>query len=318
MVVHFWIRASSFPLREGFKMQRKAGKIFSIVFLLFLSGSFFHLQHVDSQDQKNFLWRVQSQTATVYLLGSIHFMKRELYPLPQRIEGAFDHSGVLAIGANINDLDHMDAQPWMGRAYYPGQEGIEDHLSGETYERVKKESERLGLSLRHLRKRKPWFLAFTLTGRELARMGFDPRDRLDKYFLSKATGRKKIIEIESLEEQVHPMSSLSDEDQELFLLSTIEDLPALKEEVDRLLRIWSTGDLKGMESLSFRDRKEDRRSSPAFEKIVYDRNQRMISKVEDFLRTGETYFVIVGAGHLLGGRGMIEMLKEKGYRVEQF
>jgi len=114
------------------------------------------------------------------------------------------------------------------------------------------------------------------------------------------------------------MSSLSDEDQELFLLSTIEDLPALKEEVDRLLRIWSTGDLKGMESLSFRDRKEDRRSSPAFEKIVYDRNQRMISKVEDFLRTGETYFVIVGAGHLLGGRGMIEMLKEKGYRVEQF
>jgi len=43
----------------------------------------------------------------------------------------------------------------------------------------------------------------------------------------------------------------------------------------------------------------------------------MVSKIEDLLRTKETYFVIVGAGHLVGNRGIIEILKGKGYFVEQ-
>jgi hypothetical protein len=43
----------------------------------------------------------------------------------------------------------------------------------------------------------------------------------------------------------------------------------------------------------------------------------MASKIEDFLRNRETYFVVVGAGHLVGSQGIIEILKGKGYMVEQ-
>jgi hypothetical protein len=43
----------------------------------------------------------------------------------------------------------------------------------------------------------------------------------------------------------------------------------------------------------------------------------MASKIEDFLKTKETYFVIVGAGHLVGEKGMVEILKKKGYQVDQ-
>jgi hypothetical protein len=43
----------------------------------------------------------------------------------------------------------------------------------------------------------------------------------------------------------------------------------------------------------------------------------MASKIEDFLRTKETYFVIVGAGHLVGEKGILQILKRKGYVVEQ-
>jgi uncharacterized protein YbaP (TraB family) len=43
----------------------------------------------------------------------------------------------------------------------------------------------------------------------------------------------------------------------------------------------------------------------------------MASKIEDFLRTKETYFEIVGAGDVVGNRGIIEILKGKGYIVEQ-
>jgi uncharacterized protein YbaP (TraB family) len=43
----------------------------------------------------------------------------------------------------------------------------------------------------------------------------------------------------------------------------------------------------------------------------------MVSKIEDYLRTGETHFVVVGAGHLLGEKGIINLLRQKGYQIEQ-
>jgi hypothetical protein len=62
---------------------------------------------------------------------------------------------------------------------------------------------------------------------------------------------------------------------------------------------------------------EDKRLSAIFEKVIFERNRRMVSKIEDFLRTKETYFVIVGAGHLVGSQGVIELLRGKGYLIEQ-
>jgi uncharacterized protein YbaP (TraB family) len=72
-----------------------------------------------------------------------------------------------------------------------------------------------------------------------------------------------------------------------------------------------------MEAILTRSISEDKRFSFIFEKLIYERNRKMASKIKDFLRTGETYFVIVGAGHLVGDRGIIEILKGKGCHVEQ-
>jgi uncharacterized protein YbaP (TraB family) len=62
---------------------------------------------------------------------------------------------------------------------------------------------------------------------------------------------------------------------------------------------------------------EDRRLSSIYERLIYERNGNMASRVEDLLRTKETYFVIVGAGHLVGDKGVIEILKKRGYLLEQ-
>jgi uncharacterized protein len=73
-----------------------------------------------------------------------------------------------------------------------------------------------------------------------------------------------------------------------------------------------------METILTRSVSEDKRLSSIFEKLIYERNRKMVLKIEDFLRTKEVYFVIVGAGHLVGNQGIIEILKGKGYLVEQF
>jgi uncharacterized protein YbaP (TraB family) len=72
-----------------------------------------------------------------------------------------------------------------------------------------------------------------------------------------------------------------------------------------------------MESILTKSVSEDRRLSSIFEKVVYERNRKMASRIEEFLQSKETHFVIVGASHLVGDRGIIEILSRKGYLVEQ-
>jgi uncharacterized protein YbaP (TraB family) len=85
----------------------------------------------------------------------------------------------------------------------------------------------------------------------------------------------------------------------------------------KLTQAWTSGDTKAMESILTKSVSEDGRLAFILEKLVYERNRKMVSKIEDYLKEKETYFVMVGAGHLVGDRGIIEILKGKGYLVEQ-
>jgi uncharacterized protein len=298
-------------------MRNKSWKLLAIFFILILFSSFFFTQNVLSQSQKSFLWKVQSKTNTVYLLGSLHFFKKELYPLHPKVENAFDQSEFLVVEANVNDARKIDIQKLAENAFYPANDTLEKHVSQEIYELMKKETSGLGIPLELINKQKPWFLAMTLEALVSLKLGFDPNYGIDMYFLSKAEGKKKILELESLDYQIDLLSKLSDKDQELLLLYTLKDLNILEQDLGKLTQAWTSGDTKGTESILTRSVSEDRRLSSIFEKLIYERNRKMVSKIEDFLRTNEIYFVIVGAGHLVGNQGIIEILKGKGYLVEQ-
>ena len=53
------------------------------------------------------------------------------------------------------------------------------------------------------------------------------------------------------------------------------------------------------------------------EKFVWARHEDMAKKIEGYLATKERHFVAVGALHLAGPRGLVEMLKKRGYLVKQ-
>ena len=297
--------------------MKKAPKLLSVVFALVFASSLFFVQDALCQPQKSFLWKIQSEGNTVYVLGSLHFAKREIYPLHQRIENAFDQSDFLVVEANVNDIGKADVQKLVGSALYPANDTLEKHVSAETYERVKKEIGGLGVPPELISKQKPWFLAMTLVALESVKLGLDPKLGIDMHFLSKAQGKKKILELESLDYQISVLSGLSDKDQELFLLYTLKDLNILEQEIDKMIQAWTSGDTKAMEALMTRSVSEDKKLSSIYEKLVYERNKKMALKIENFLKAKETYFIIVGAGHLVGNEGIIELLKKDGYRAEQ-
>ena len=297
-------------------MIKKSIRFLSISSILILLSFSIIAQEAVAQSKKSFLWKIQSKTNTVFVFGSIHYLKKEFYPLDEKIENSFTQSDILAVEANINDIKRGDIQKLVGSAFYPDNETLEKNVSVETYEMVKKELGGLSLPAEVINKERPWFLALTFTSLETLKLGFDPRYGIDNYFLSKAAG-KKIFELESFDYQISLFSKLSDKDQELFLLYTLKDLNVLRQELDGLIQAWNSGDTKSMELILTKSLEEDKRLSPIYEKLVYERNRDMASKIEDYLKRKETYFVIIGAGHLVGDQGIIQILKGKGFLVEQ-
>jgi uncharacterized protein len=300
------------------KVRNNARRFLPLLFLLCWIGSPVYREEAFGQEGKNFLWKAQSEASTVYLFGSIHFLKKENYPLGHAVETAFEKSDILVVEANIQDPGKVNPQAIMGKGLYPPEDSIAEHLSPETYEMLKNETAKMGLPPEFFRMQRPWLLSMTLEAMELLKLGYDPRYGADVYFLSKASGRKKILELESVDEQINLLAGLSDREQELLLRLTLKDLQTAAREVDQAVRAWKSGDTKGMEAVMTKSLKEDSQLVPIHEKLIVERNRKMVSTVESYLKSEGAYFVVVGAGHLTGEKGIIAELRKKGYPVEQF
>jgi uncharacterized protein len=285
--------------------------------VLTLSGYLLFANSAFSYDQKSFLWKIRSGGATVYLLGSIHFLKRDVYPLQETIENSYESSDTLVVEANINEINKLDLTKFTSRAFYQGDDHIERHVSPETYRLIKQESETLGFPGELIRMQKPWFLALALQAMELVKLGYDPQYGVDFHFLAKAEGKKRILELESVEEQINLLSGFSESEQELFLLYTLKNLRAMDGQVETLVRAWASGDAQAIESMLSDSALQDRAIAPILRKLFDDRNLKMCSRIESYLNSTGSYFVIVGAGHLVGKGGIIELIKGKGYVIEQ-
>lgn len=268
--------------------------------------------------EKSFLWEVRSESNTVYLLGSVHFATKSLYPLKNTIRHAYQQSDHLVVEINPDVVPPEKMQALMlKRGVYTGGETLVSKVTKETYAQVDAQLKKSGMPIELFLKFKPWFVALTLTNLEVQRLGFDPAHGIDRYFLNQAKGRKPILELESIEEQIALLDSLSDREQELFLLYTIEDLKSLEAQMNILMKAWVDGDTAAVESVlrkSIADRPE---LGPVYKRLIDERNRKMLEKIEGYLKTDRRCFVVIGAGHLVGKEGLVEQLRQKGYTVRQ-
>lgn len=313
----FHLKISKLQPLTAYKFRHPIFPLILALITLALSVSLASVQTALSYNQKSFLWKVQSNRSTVYLLGSIHFLKEDVYPLNQAIDTAYESSDNLVVEANINELGNLDLKMMADRAFYKNDDNVEKHVSPEIYRLIEKESKTLGMPIELIRMQKPWILALSFQAAELVRLGYSPQHGVDFHFLTRAQGKKRILELESLEEQLRLLSGFSDREQEQFLLYTLKTLSSMDSQVGSMVRAWASGDAQTMESILADAMPPDASLAPILKKLFDERNDKMTSKIEGYLKSNGTYFVIVGAGHLVGKKGIVELLKSKGYGVEQ-
>src|SRR5262245_30148672 len=87
-----------------------------------------------AKSSRHTLWKVESKTNTVYLLGSVHLLKPEHYPLPTVIESAFTNAKKVAFETDIGSLEQADTQfKLLSRASLPDGQTLSQQLSPAVY-----------------------------------------------------------------------------------------------------------------------------------------------------------------------------------------
>ena len=269
-----------------------------------------------NQVTKHCLWEVKGKSNTVYLLGSMHMMKENMYPLAPEIEAAYKRSSLVVFETDMKVLESPAfAMKLMEKATYPEGASLKASLSPAMYSLLVSNLQSSLVSVEMLNRFKPWMAAMTIMVVELQKQGFDVQSGLDKHFFSRATEDKKDFDqFETPDFQMGLFTELTDKESEEFLGQTLRDLNVWKKQFDQLAQAWSTGDTKTLDKLIL----DSVREFPLMhKKLLLDRNQAWISKLEKFLQGDKDVLVVVGAGHMIGKNSVVDLLAAKGYKVEQ-
>lgn len=271
----------------------------------------------EPSDGKHFLWRVDSPTTCIYLMGSIHVLRQDVYPLAPVIEEAFAASDVLVLEADAFAEPQEELQQTiMAYATYPDGQTLKSQLSEQNYLDLSSVLLEAGIPSRSVQQYQPWYVTSMVDQVISSRLGLRPEYGIDFYFRSRAE-QKEVKELESLETQLQLLSGFSDEEQVLMMLWAVEDLEHAAEEFDEMLQIWRHGDMQAMEEQLEKEFQEDPRFKPIWNTMVEKRNPAMADRIVTFMGTNKRHFVIVGAAHLVGSRGLIRLLRQRGYTVQQ-
>jgi hypothetical protein len=162
---------------------------------------------------------------------------------------------------------------------------------------------------------KPWVVAVTITAMAWQQAGEDPSLGIDMHFLDESKPPQRIDELESMESQLSIFAEATEEEQQSMLAAILKQGDKTKELIKRTQAAYVAGDPDALQKVM--DEQDDLGSKSLEKKLLDDRNVAMTAKMEEYLKGKGPTFVVVGAAHIIGDKGIAKQLRDKGYKVEQ-
>jgi uncharacterized protein YbaP (TraB family) len=182
------------------------------------------------------------------------------------------------------------------------------------YRRVSAEAERLGVPMEAADMLQPWALGLQLIEMQYMQLGFDPQQGVEQQLQHKAQADGKPISgLETVQEQLGALQGMSYPDQARFLDMIVSEMHDVESETQSVVTAWRAGDAAKLAALL----SDEYKSFPAlYRLLVSDRNKRWVPQIEKLLHANQDYFVVVGALHLVGEGGLLELMRHDGYKPE--
>lgn len=263
------------------------------------------------------LWTIEHQHGHVYLLGSFHLLKEPVTPFREEIEAAFSESRCLVVEAHIGSENMLEnAGKMLQAGMLPEGEELSGILSTEKYRELELVTKEIGVNLDLYRTYRPWMLALTISSLSMIQQGYNPMLGVDLHFINRAEAAgMEIQELEGVDYQIALFQKMSSAEEEAFLFSTIMEEKSQNKSVEQLVSAWKNGDMDALSAILEGKENETPELKGFYNSLLHSRNQEMAEKIGRLIRNGKRCLVVVGAAHLIGRSGIVNLLRQDGFTV---
>lgn len=276
-----------------------------LLILIFLSFSF------KKKPKQNLLWEISSPLTNEksYLFGTIHLIEKEFFQFPDFLKEKINQSTNI-----IFETPYPNSTNIRSLMLIPNNENIFSYLNENEKNKI------LIWSAKNLKMDeneflenygnfKPFVLFQTIT--QLPFLDKSVSYEQEIYKIVKNSS-KKIEGLETVEEQIELLDKIPLEIQKKQLFFAI-DSTIMNQKILREMQLaYKQQDLQKIEHWIDI---ESKRSDFSIDDFIFKRNKKWLTKIVSKINTNST-FIAVGAGHLSGEDGLINLLKKEGFKLK--
>lgn len=265
-----------------------------------------------AQTPHTLLWRISGKNITrpSYLFGTMHILCAKDAQLSDSLKAAIKNCDEIWFEIDLSDMAGV-----LGSLQYMrmnDNKKLSDLLKPDEYARVKDYFAKhipmmpFGM-LEHF---KPMLISALIEQEDL---DCETTDGMEIIIMKESHNYNKPINgLETAEFQASLFDSIPYADQAKELVKSIDSSEQNKKMTQQLVQLYNKQDLDGIDSLS---QEEDPDMSNYTDLLLYGRNRKWAKKLDGLLGQ-KSMLIAVGAAHLPGKGGVIDLLRKEGYTVE--
>jgi len=262
------------------------------------------------------VWKVSKGDKHLFLGGTFHLLAPSDHPLPSSFDKAFAEAAVVVFETSADELATAEFQQKMLTAFtQKSGQSLAQILSPSTHRRLTTYLAERGLSISVFSAFTPTGIALTITVMEYANMGMTQEAGVDKHYWTQAKkAGKKTDQFESADQQLSFLESLGKGKEDALISKTLKDISELPTTTEKFKRAWRSGDNDALEKIAIEPMLKE--FPEIYHTLLTKRNNAWFPKIEQMLTTPEVELILVGALHLAGNDGLLKMLTDQGYTIE--
>lgn len=275
------------------------------------------IEQTDYETLENaLLWKIEGNKLTKpsYLYGTIHLIDSKDFFYPTGTLAAIDNTEKMVFEIDMNEMSDMsNMMGLMENAFMKDNKTLKDLIPAEDYKIVDAHFKEIGMPLMMLERMKPMFLTVFASGdMDPAGLQNGSMKSYEMEFMEIAKNSSMpIAGLETIEFQMSVFDSIPYEAQANMLVESIKAGDADNDDFAAMIKLYSEQDIRGMVSMI---NDEDEQLSKYEDILLSKRNLAWISGMSKMMSQSPTFFA-VGAGHLAGKKGVINLLMKEGYKL---
>lgn len=282
-------------------MKKLVGLLCSLFIMLGFNSAY--------AQENSLLWKISGKNLKTpsYLFGTVHMICQQDYQFSEAMASALESTNQLVLEVNLYDPENQSA--FSKGIMLPEGSSLKDMLNTEDdYLHLEKALLEKGLDINEYSSLRPIVLLSLMS---MKSFGCDNTVSYEAKLMEKMNARNlKTIGLESAEYQLNIFNSLSKKETTEMLLAAADDVKN-NDRVNRMVELYKAQNITGLNDFII----EAPEMKANIDKFLYQRNKNWVKELPKIMESNSS-FIAVGAGHLAGKDGVIELLKKAGYKVE--